>query len=205
VKQEHRRIFRIAMAVCMVGCALGLVGCPNGFRARYVVNVQRHFITQQEADLISVAEHTYPPRDEVLALFHPGTNTQDLPQELWWYEDYSSSDSRKPYAITTGAIEYYTQKIEDDEANRTLPDGLPFPGACERFEYSATIHFHASYEAEGGQTFTDVFVVKMSLHWGESIGPLSGGGFYKTRTVVMTPDGTVLAVQGDEPTAMYIS
>jgi hypothetical protein len=184
---------------------VSLVGCPNGFRARYIVDIDRDFATAQEEDLILIAENTYPPREEVLALFPSGTDPQTLPEDLWWYVDYLGSDTRHPYAITTGAIEYYTQKIHDDQANHILPDSNPFPGAVEQFKYTASIEYFTTFEGEEGETFSNVHVVSMSLSFGGSSGPLSGSGFNMGRKVILTPAGEVLQVQGDGDVGYWIS
>ena len=197
--------WRVAIGIGLLACAVGLVGCPNGFKPHYIVDIERDFATQQEKNLIFVAENTYPSREEVAAVYPAGTNPQDLPEEVWWYFGDFGNDFRLPYAITTGAIEFYLQMVLEDEANRVLPELAPFPGAVERFKYTATIKYFTTFEGEGGEVFSNVYVVTMGLHWSESAGPLTGHGFDLARKVVLTPAGEVLQVQGDGELAISIS
>lgn len=196
--------FRNGIAVLAVGlCALPLLGCPGNLDSRFAVNVERDFDTAEEALLIGVAEAAYPPREEVAALADAhGVDPASLPEEgLWWYD--TQQDIRIPYAITAEAIDYYADKVEEsrDLARVLRPRyGMRMNASLD---YFATIAYHSSYQ-HGGQTFTGVFAVEMSLDWEYQTRPLSTMHFGKERVVILTPAGEVLAVFGDGETDIPI-
>jgi hypothetical protein len=101
---------------------------------------------------------------------------------------------RIPFAITTEAIDYYSDVILQLREDHPDPVCPLYPASF--FSYTANVAFHETYENEG-QTFTDVYVVTMELDWGDGLGFLSGGGFEKMRAVVLTPDGKPLGIFGD--------
>jgi hypothetical protein len=194
------------MAIGLIACVAGLVGCPRGINERFRVDIQRHFGTEQEKNLILIAENTYPAREDVATLYPVGTKPEDLPEHVWWYYGQFGNMQRLPYAITADAIEYYTQQVRTHARDHLL-GGLTqrFPNASELFYYSASIQYFASYEGEGGNTFSNVYVVSMIISFGESVGPGTGSGFGQERVVVLTPEGEVLQVQGDGEADVSIS
>ncbi|MDX9974834.1 MAG: hypothetical protein RBU21_17740 [FCB group bacterium] len=198
-------VYRLAMTTCLFACTVGLVGCPSGAMLRYRVDIDRDFQTPLEEDLILIAENTYPSREEVATqAYSPGTDPESLPENVWWYFVEGSGEFRYPYALTAGAIEYYTQKILDDRAN-ALSGSAPVAGEKEHFEYEASIDYHATFEGEEGESFSDVYVVTMKLEWSESHGIATGSGFSQDRLVVITPSGEVLQVQGDDRVYLIMS
>ena len=70
--------------------------------------------------------------------------------------------------------------------------------------YSASVSKMDRYAA-GGQELADVYVVRMFLSWSAYCGPLCAMGFNKSREVVVSNDGTVLAVSGDGTPGVEVS
>ncbi|MDX9974833.1 MAG: hypothetical protein RBU21_17735 [FCB group bacterium] len=206
MRQKRKCVYHAAMAIWLIACAASLAGCPSELatRLRYDVHINRHFDTLLERDLILVAENTYPDPEDVVELYPLGTNPEDLPENVWWYYGYFGSDTRYPYAITADAIEYYKQKVLEDRAN-AVPEPDLWEAHSEDFRYTATVKYFATFNGEEGETFSDVYVVTMSLNWRESCGPLCGGGFYQDREVVLTPSGEVLQVLGDGEAGQFYS
>lgn len=198
MRNLHRSARHITLLLCLVASATTLTGCPSEIAARlnYSIDIDRHFNTPLEEDLILVAENTYPDPEDVAQLYPSGTDPNDLPENVWWYYPYYDSEMRYPYAITADAIEYYKQKIREDRAH-AVPRPDLWDWYSESFKYTATIEYFPTFEGEDSQTFTDVYVVTMRLGWSVSCGPLCGGGFYQDRKVILTPNGEVLQVQGD--------
>jgi hypothetical protein len=148
--------------------------------------------------LLGIAEATYPPREILLdRAITRGTEigSDSAKTPLWWCEGLGVS--RVPYAITAGALEFYRDLTERFRRHN-------FWGAWDHnlfwtdLAYTATIAPRAEYETQG-RSFSEVFIVEMHLLWSFDDGvfvPESRAH----RIVVLTPDGTVLDVQGDGET-----
>jgi hypothetical protein len=167
------------------------------------LSIERDFDSPEEQELIQIAESIYPAREDVLAVYEVDRLGEPPDGDLWWY-----AEGRReliPYAITTEAIEYYTDLMlqwREDPPGRVGPNYPTY-----RFSYTANMDHHETYENEG-QSFIDVYVVTMELDWGSVRGWLAAGGFTKMRIVVLTPDGEPLGIFGDggyETTPFWVS
>lgn len=183
----------------VVACAASLLGCPRGLEERFTVSIARDFDTQEEENLLAVAEAAYPPREDVAALAEAnGTDPTTLPLEgYWWYD--TLDEVSIPYAATGDAVDYYEQLVADrrELARQLRPRYSRTMEA--HLDYSAGISYYSTYQ-HGGQTFTGVFVATMRLDWSSQSGPLLGMGFTKDRIVVLNPAGEVQAIFGDGET-----
>lgn len=157
-------------------------------------------ITRQAPDpaamrLLAIAECAYPPRALLAGLadskgYEIGSDTAGVP--LWWCQ--GTGERRVPYAATRGALEYYlklTEKYRDRESRepgmqRILTSGL---------EYHATISRRDEF-ALGETTYRDVCVASIAMSWTYDDGVFLP---FRTarRTVVLAPDGKIIAVDGD--------
>jgi hypothetical protein len=188
VPNGHRYPWKlIGTVVCAVLC----VGCPQPAEVVFGLSVERNFDSPEELELIEIAESIYPAREDVLAVYEVEYIGEPPDGDLWWYTEY---EVRIPYAITTEAIDYYSDVILQLREDHPDPVGPFVPGSF--FSYTASVAFYETYENEG-QTFTDVYVVTMEFDWGDGLFFLSGGGFQKMRVVVLTPDGEPLGIFGD--------
>ena len=145
--------------------------------------------------LLPVAEAVYPPRNLLSSIaeregHEMGSDTAGV--ALWWCQ--GSGARRIPYAVTRGALDYYlklTRKYRDHDYHE--------PGAQTMFSsdlvYTATIARRVEF-AIGDKAFADVYVASIGLSWS-----YDDGTFVPTvsarRTVVLSPRGDLLAVDGD--------
>lgn len=198
-----KALLLLPLLIVLVGCP-GTGGVPSLWWiaprefGSFTQDVQRNAESPEEENLIAIAEAVYPAREDVVAVF-----VGEIPEEpLWWYDTFD--DVRIPYAITAEAIEYYSDLVDQwqEEADADCPWCVTWL-SCS-LEYVADIEYHETYENEG-ETFSDVYVVTMNLHWGAYCGPVCAHWFEKDRTVVLTPDGEVLNVFGDGPTSFIVS
>jgi hypothetical protein len=167
----------------------------------YTKSIERISSNDFEKNLIEIAENTYPARMEVLAaaVF---SNIQ-IPDSAYWY--YNSFDGIYiPYAITAGAIDYYSALIDDLNAGRV---NSIFVTAS--FEYKADVEFKNNYsisenEKTGPDLYSEVYVVNMNLKWENYCGSLCAMWISKKRTVVFNQAGELLKVyfDGAEPVAV---
>jgi hypothetical protein len=203
MRKELSAAYHLTILLFLLACPVSFIGCPGDFGPRYIVRIDRNFSSPQEENLILIAENTYPSPEDVVELYPVGTDPDDLPENVWWYFD-DDETFRLPYAITTGAIEHYTQKVYDDEANQVLPESAPFPGALERLIYSATIQHFPTIADGTGEIFTNAYRVTMQFDWKNSEEINARGAFHRYRKVFLTPEGQVLKVEGDGPLAFPV-
>lgn len=175
-------------------CTFLLVGCPS---YDFSSSVERVFATPEEEELITIAEQTYPDRDEVLAAMSPYMPNVPLPEpdeNLWWYKTFSGFLT--PYAITEDAVNYHIGLIEDwkdDVEHHRNPHCL-----YADFLYRARIEHHDEFEY-GAEILADVYVVGMYMRWDVLKDSLSGVRWTKNRSVLMSSDGTIIDIWGDGP------
>ena len=177
--------------VCAVVCAVLCVGCPRQPENAFRLSVERIFDSPEELELIEIAESIYPAREDVITVYDVERLGEAPDEDLWWYTE---DDVRIPFAITTEAIDYYSDVIL--QLREDYPDPVGPLHSASFFSYTANVTFYETYEIEG-ETFTDVYVVTMDIDWGDGLGFFSGGGFEKMRVVVLTPDGEPLGIFGD--------
>ncbi len=161
----------------------------------FTLAIHRSYADSTGERLLGIAESTYPPRQRLIDRAiemetEMGSDSSRSP--LWWYDGVGVG--RVPYAITGGAIAYYTKLTEHFRAHNfreTAAQGL----AWSDFSYKATIKPRDHYYL-GDSLIADVYVAEMSLSWS-----FDDGTFVPTSTahriVVLTRDGTVIAVEGD--------
>jgi len=200
----------LALLVCL---GLGL-GCPYpggvpslwwlGDReiGSFTESIERNAATPEEENLIAIAEAVYPPREDVIEAYCGSPEHLDPDEPLWWYCGFDGV--RIPYAITGDAVDYYSDLVHEwrDEAATSHPLTV-FWLRCN-FEYGADIEYYETYESRE-ETFSDVYVVMMRLHWSAYCGPVCAHAFDKYRIVVLTPEGEVLAIFGDGTTSLFVS
>lgn len=161
----------------------------------YACIIRRSAPDSTSARLLSIAECAYPPRNLLAGLaaekgYEIGSDTARVP--LWWCR--GTNERRIPYAATRGALEHYlkiTEKYRDREYRE--------PGTWRIFTselvYHATIAWREEF-AVSERSFHDVWVANVAMSWTYDDGtflPLVTA----RRTVVLSPGGEILAVDGD--------
>ena len=144
--------------------------------------------------LLAIAECAYPPRSTLAGL--AATNGYDMGDTanvpLWWCR--GNRERRVPWAATRGALQYYltlSEKFREGDYHE--------PGVRTIFTsdliYTATIARWDEYELEK-RSFHDVYVADVELFWMYDDGTM-WPRVTASRTVILTPEGEVLAVDGD--------
>jgi hypothetical protein len=161
----------------------------------FTLAIHRRYADPTEANLLAIAEATYPPRERLIdrALSMDtqiGSDSSGMP--LWWCDGVGVG--RVPYAITAGALAYYTMLTEhfrEHDFRETGTQNLVWAD----FSYTASITPRDHYYLED-RLIADVYVAEMNLSWS-----FDDGTFVPTSTahriVVLTRDGAVIAVLGD--------
>ena len=161
----------------------------------FTLEIHRHFEGALEQRLLHLAEAVYPTRDVLIdRAISRGTEigSDSTRTSLWWCDGLGVS--RVPFAITYGAVEFYrklTLQFRSHNYWGAWDHNLFWTG----FAYRATIQHRDEYYFEG-QTVSDVYVAEMNLSWSFDDGtfvPVS----VAHRTVVLTPEGRVVAIEGD--------
>lgn len=161
----------------------------------YACTIERIAPDSVASRLLAVAECSYPPRELLAGLamdkgYEIGSDTARVP--LWWCR--GTSERRIPYAATRGALEYYlelTRKYREREYVRPGTQRIFTSGLVYRASIARRDEF-----AVGARSFTDVYVANVAVSWTYDDGtfePLVTA----RRTVVLTPKGAILAVDGD--------
>lgn len=184
---------------------LAFVSCNNSSddepkmpERNYIKLIERNSNNSFEAELITTAESYYPPRENVVAATQ--WSGIDAPETDYWY--YNHFDGVLiPYCITTEAIEYYTNLIDQYNANKK---DVFFITA--EFTYSANVNFHDTYtspdknsmgETLDPQNFESVYVVTLNLYWMDYCGPLCAMWIEKQRIAVFNESGELLEIYMD--------
>ena len=132
----------------------------------------------------------------------------EIPASKYWF--YSSFDGIYiPYAITKEAVEYYSNLIDQFNANKS--DSF-FQTA--ELVYSASVEFHENYlspsansrgEPVTPEEFESVYVVKLILEWEQYCGPVCAMWINKERIAVFDETGQLLDVFLDGPIPVPVS
>jgi len=168
---------------------------PEGDAGDYTCILEREAPDSASSRLLAIAECVYPPRELLSDLaasrnWEIGSDTAKVP--LWWAR--GTNERRIPYAATRGGLEHYlrlTQKYRDRDFME--------PGAHRIFESELIYRASMARRVEfvlGMQSFKDVYVARIELSWSYDDGtflPLVTAH----RTVVLSPAGKILAVDGD--------
>ena len=161
----------------------------------YVCRIERTAADSVGNLLLPIAEAVYPPKDLLANIaaregHEMGSDTSGV--AVWWCQ--GSGARRIPYAVTRGTLDYYlklTRKYRDRDYHEP---GAQTMFSCDLF-YRATIARRDEF-AIGDKAFTNVYVASIALHWS-----YDDGTFVPTvsarRTVVLSPRGDLLAVDGD--------
>jgi hypothetical protein len=162
---------------------------------RHKVKISRRFSNENEEKLMRIAEAVYPPPDEVTRGLTPDQKAEVGMNDvrLWWCREFDSV--RIPYAVTRSAVAYYLEVSA--EFGKKKPR-VPFWRSMKSssLTYQASIMRKESYRA-GQVTHREVYIVSMMLGWSQYCGNLCAMDFGKSRTVVLSEQGEVLAVEGD--------
>ena len=158
-------------------------------------SLRRVYADSLEGRLLSIAEATFPPRDVVVGLAAAKGHelgADSAGAHLWWQDGIA--ESRVPYALTAAAVEHYLS-LTALYRERRFGESSARPLFRSELVYRASIATRDTFVA-GGETFGDVRVVALELTW-----TYDDGTFVPRvearRTVVLTPRGDVLAVEGD--------
>jgi hypothetical protein len=145
--------------------------------------------------LLAIAECAYPPRSLLAGLaarnnYEIGSDTARVP--VWWCR--GTRERRLPWAATRAALRYYltlSQKFREGDYHE--------PGVRLIFTsdliYTATIAHWDEYELEK-RSFHDVYVADVELFWMYDDGTM-WPRVTASRLVILTPEGRLLAVDGD--------
>jgi hypothetical protein len=169
----------------------------------FTLSIHRRYEGPVAARLLGIAEATYPPRDRLVSIaiertFDMGSDSARVP--LWWCD--GRGVARVPYAITAGALEHYTKLTEHFRQHNFRE-----AGATNLFwsdlAYKASIEPRDQYVLEGVPV-RNVYVAEMILSWSYDDGTFVQM-LISHRFVVLTKDGTVIAVEGDGQTDEEVS
>lgn len=162
--------------------------------APFQVDIQRTTADSTAARLLRIAELVPPQTD---------TPTPDSEVTMNWWSTYFDG-VRVAQAVTEDAVRYYMQLIEDfGRGDFSGANGIPMQSAS--FRYHAMIEPHQAYRY-AGHGFEDVYVAHLQLQWSNLCGSLCAMQFESERRVVLTREGEVLGVFGDnDPPAVIVS
>jgi hypothetical protein len=161
----------------------------------HTASVRREYPDSTGGRLLSIAEATFPPRGLLLRTaaeqgWELGADASGGP--LWWKKGLD--ENRVPYAVTAAAVEYYLALVDshrEREVRRTAAPALFGSGLVYRASIAARDSFVAA-----DSTYRDVHVATLALTW-----TFDDGTFVPRveadRTVVLTREGEILAVEGD--------
>jgi hypothetical protein len=169
-------------------------------QGNFAVSIMRKYDDENQLRLLRIAESVYPSRDSVAKwrelVRKEGEPASNENEPDWSY--LSFDDVRIPCAITSAAIEYYSNLVKAfEQGDFSQTAGLTI-NRC-RVRYTGVIDKHRYFDA-GGQRFPECFVARMELWWAYDCGDGCSLAFVKQRMVVMSPQGSVLAVLLDGPT-----
>jgi hypothetical protein len=179
------------------------VGITNN--GSYSVEITRKFANEDEAQLLKIAEATYPSRDVVLqaAKERPRYETAESFSEdyLWWSGSFDGV--RGAFAITGGAVDYYL-RLTDEFRSGVFKKSGGIRMSSSGLKYSAVIELKKTFSF-GGAGFQNVYIVSMKLSWSQHCGDLCAMRFTQQRTVILNEKGEVLMVSGDKKPSMAVS
>jgi len=161
----------------------------------HAVSITRRFSGEREGKLLSTAEATYPPREEVLKCMRPLRPGEKEPTEPVLWSCGKSDGTHLPFAITKGAVAYF---IKHSDALRRGEIQSRYLQRTS-FSYEADISRRESYRV-GDAAHRDVYVVTMRLGWHQTCGEvpdMCSMILEKSRKIVLDKNGLILAVEGD--------
>ncbi len=164
----------------------------------FTLSIHRKYDSPLGERLLNVAEATYPPRDRLVGqAIERGTEvgSDSARTSLWWIDGLGVS--RVPYAVTVGALRHYADLTDKFRRHN-------FWGAWDHnlfwteLRYDASIAFRETYYVQDS-TLTNVYVAEMNLAWAFDDGTFAPVSLAH-RVVVLSPDGSVISVEGDGDT-----
>lgn len=175
------------------------------FKREFTQSITRNFNNEFEEKLLKQAESIYPPRDSVLKVVLE--KEKYLIPEIG-YQFYRTIDHIKiPYAITSEAVEYYSNKI-----NELYKDSISIIYSA-KFVYNAEVKFYEAFKLDVDRislaikqpyNANNVFVVEMTLEWGHGCGNMCCLGIWIKRVVVFDFQGNLLKVFYDKSGSVII-
>jgi hypothetical protein len=161
---------------------------------QYNVVIVRGVPDSATSYLLAIAECVYPPRSLLSGL--AVTNGYDMGDTakvpLWWC--HGNRERRVPWAATRGALQYYLALSEKFREGDYHEPGVRLISTSDLI-YEATIAHWDEYELEK-RSFHDVYVANMELFWMYDDGTM-WPRMTASRLVILTPEGKILAVDGD--------
>jgi hypothetical protein len=160
---------------------------------KHRVTIRREAADEAQTKMIAAAETARPDAAALRKAIGEGPEPKEATQ--WWYRE--ELGIRIPFALTTGAVDYFTQKVGEyrkQEFKRHLEPS-------SSVDYLASVAHHPQFERDG-RKFANVHVVTLKLVFMQEFAATGTEGmhFEKVRTVVLDEKGKVLAVYGDGPT-----
>jgi hypothetical protein len=172
------------------------VGRPHSVQIRRVAR------TPEEHRALEAAERADPPRDSVLAAMrYRSQESAPTDPRLWWAS--GSAGVRWPYAITDAAVRYYLAVGRAFRAGDFREVGGQRMSSSS-LRYIATTERRAEITVQE-RTFRDVYVVRLQLAWNEYCGTLCARNISAERTVIVSPVGEVLLIEGDGKAMGWVS
>ncbi len=111
---------------------------------------------------------------------------------LWWCKGIGAS--RVPYAVTAGALDHFLDLSQLYRDHRFREAGT-LPLFWSELIYRGTIAERDTFRL-GSATYRNVYVATLTLYWSYDDGTFLPS-VEAHRIVVLAPDGTPLAVDGD--------
>lgn len=184
---------------------------------RFRMTVHRQPRTAREREFLTRAEQLYPApesllavardakhRDHLLALsagvvlneFRVVPRAAGIPADRWWLDTFDAT--WLPYAVTSGAVSYYMERLRDLAAGRNQfafgPGDDPDKGS---FDYTATVQPTTEFGA--------THVVELSIRWNYWCGFLCAMAFVHSRKVWFDAKGAVIRITGDGRPEVIVS
>ena len=148
----------------------------------YTILLQRLAGSAQERKLLDLAE-------AAASQASPGSGT-------WWKGEFDGT--RIPVAVTSEAVHYYLEKLDDFENGRWFTTSHGIEMLSAKLEYRASI---APAQFSGQPAYR----ADLDLKWFQHCGNLCALGFDKRRTVWLSPAGEILKIEGDGATDAIVS
>lgn len=158
----------------------------------HTIRIQRDAGSEGDEKLIAAAEKSQPDPSALLEAMRKESADANPQPGQWWNKEVRGV--RIPYAITDGAVEYYSDLVKGYGAQKLVRYAQP----GSSFTYQAKVAKHASYEVDG-KNLTNVFVVTLSLSFQQKFTATVADafGFEKERVVVFDENGKVIHIRGD--------
>lgn len=178
----------------------------NEYKREFSQSITRVFSNEFEEQLLKKAESVYPSRDSVLKIGQI-IKIDSIPETGYWF--YRTIDGIKiPYAITSEAVNYYSNKIEELYKDST---SIIYSA---KFIYKAEVNFYETFKIDVDRVSlaikqpynaNNVYVVEMSMEWHHGCGNLCGLAIWLKRVVVFDSTGILLKVFYDRSATVLVS